>query len=250
MIRLTSLSTVTAVMVSVLSAGLAFAEAKLQPVPDPISTPNAVGVTNVSDHHHHYHGGGYGSGYCASCQGHGHGHGHGHYGGTYSPRSCPQCGQKSSNFWLFGLHQKYPADYGFNVPVPYPIEETPVQYWRYHPSAFYGEPGSVYPAVLPVVATPTDTTQLGYYYQRVPTWNQVPGMIPPPPNPAYYHQRACPMGSMCYPPYNLQVVPGTSPTMAPAKANSNPPAAPPQLEGPGPNASNSSAYPKLLPVSN
>ncbi len=34
---------------------------------------------------------------------------------------------------------------------------------------------------------PTDTTQLGYYYQKVPTWVPVPGMIPPPPQPEEWH---------------------------------------------------------------
>src|SRR5690606_31408820 len=46
------------------------------------------------------------------------------------------------------------------------------------------------PVTAPQVHMPTDTTQLGFYYQRVPTWAPVPGMIPPPPNPADYHYYA------------------------------------------------------------
>lgn len=34
---------------------------------------------------------------------------------------------------------------------------------------------------------PTDTTQLGYYYQKVPTWAPVPGRIPPAPQPGEWH---------------------------------------------------------------
>ena len=34
---------------------------------------------------------------------------------------------------------------------------------------------------------PTDTTQLGYYYQHAPTWHAYPGMIPPVPRPVDWH---------------------------------------------------------------
>src|SRR5690606_14167039 len=41
---------------------------------------------------------------------------------------------------------------------------------------------------------PTDTTQLGYYYQRAPQWMPTPGMIPPPPWPSNYTAREAPFG--------------------------------------------------------
>ncbi len=38
-----------------------------------------------------------------------------------------------------------------------------------------------------MIYTPTDTTQLGYYYQRVPVWQRRNGMIPPVPHPEAFH---------------------------------------------------------------
>lgn len=75
----------------------------------------------------------------------------------------------------------------FTPPARFPVERIPLQYLRYYPARWYGLPGSTLPAIAPQVHMPTDTTQLGFYYQRVPTWMPVPGMIPPPPNPAAYH---------------------------------------------------------------
>jgi hypothetical protein len=84
-------------------------------------------------------------------------------------------------------------DYGWTRPVKYPIRRVPVEYHRYWPTKWYGEPGTVQPyptgRQFPVVFTPTDTTQLGYYYQRVPTWRPNPAMIPPPPFPTQWHHR-------------------------------------------------------------
>lgn len=65
------------------------------------------------------------------------------------------------------------------------IDRIPVQYLRYYPGVWYGLPGSTLPVVAPQVHMPTDTTQLGFYYQRVPTWVPVPGMVPPSPIAAY-----------------------------------------------------------------
>lgn len=81
----------------------------------------------------------------------------------------------------------YGAYYDGKVPARYPVERIPVQYLRYYPAAWYGLPGSTLPVVAPQVHMPTDTTQLGFYHQRVPTWMPVPGMIPPPPNPTALH---------------------------------------------------------------
>lgn len=74
----------------------------------------------------------------------------------------------------------------YTPPARFPVERIPVQYLRYYPARWYGLPGSTLPAIAPQVHMPTDTTQLGFYSQRVPTWMPVPGMIPPPPNPAAY----------------------------------------------------------------
>ena len=79
------------------------------------------------------------------------------------------------------------ANDGWQMPGRAPVDRLQVQYLRYYPQRWYGTPGSALPQVAPQVYMPTDTTQLGFYYQRVPTWQPVPGMLPPPPNPAMLH---------------------------------------------------------------
>jgi hypothetical protein len=76
--------------------------------------------------------------------------------------------------------------YGYGpTPPRNTVDRIPVQYLRYYPGVWYGLPGSTLPVVAPQVHMPTDTTQLGFYYQRVPTWVPVPGMVPPSPIAAY-----------------------------------------------------------------
>lgn len=90
----------------------------------------------------------------------------------------------------------YPPDYGFSRPVKQPIYRIPVNYTNYYPTYWHGLPrpaGATAP-VFPQIAMPTDTTQLGYYYQRVPQWMPTPGMIPPPPFPPHYTAREAPFG--------------------------------------------------------
>lgn len=77
------------------------------------------------------------------------------------------------------------------LPYTTPVRRSPVWYKTYYPQQWYGLPGGgIHPNArrAPVIYTPTDTTQLGYYHQRVPLWLPRPGMIPPPPNP-YLLQR-------------------------------------------------------------
>lgn len=85
------------------------------------------------------------------------------------------------------------ADYGWTRPMKYPIRRIPVEYHRYWPTRWYGEPGTVPPPAtnrgFPMVYMPTDTTQLGFYYQRVPQWRPNPAMIPPAPWPTQWHHR-------------------------------------------------------------
>lgn len=84
----------------------------------------------------------------------------------------------------------YP-DAGWNPPVHYPVNHDWAWYNNAWPNAFYGNPGGGFTAQYPVVAQPTDTTQLGYYYHKVPTWQPRPDMIPPVPNPSMFHSRNC-----------------------------------------------------------
>ena len=84
---------------------------------------------------------------------------------------------------------------GFNPPAKNPIRQVPVTMSRGWPSRWYGEAGSAPTRAMqtfPTVAVPTDTTQLGYYYQRVPQWQANPGMLPPAPYPPNFHDRTCP----------------------------------------------------------
>lgn len=76
-------------------------------------------------------------------------------------------------------------------PAIHPAVRIPVGYQQWLPEVPYGDPRFGVPAgfpVAPMVYMPTDTTQLGYYYQRVPTWIPLPHMLPPPPYPSQYHR--------------------------------------------------------------
>lgn len=81
--------------------------------------------------------------------------------------------------------------HGWCPPSAQMIQRTNVQYQRYYSNQYMGQPGPSGPAYYPQIYMPTDTTQLGFYYQSVPTWQPRAGMIPPPPNPNMYHTRDC-----------------------------------------------------------
>ena len=99
---------------------------------------------------------------------------------------------------------------------------------------------------------PTDTTQLGYYYQTVPRWHPNPNMVPPAPNPRQWHQPLCQLqaqagyynnGSQYGGPVNA----GPQPTLAdPAPPSSNvQPVSPPPVT---PGLEKSAQTPSLVPV--
>lgn len=91
-------------------------------------------------------------------------------------------------------HAAPAGQYGAHGPVMYPIHRNPVVYQRYWPKYWYGDPRAGMPAGAyraPMVFLPTDTTQLGFYYQRVPQWQPNPGMLPPAPGPWIHHFRQC-----------------------------------------------------------
>jgi hypothetical protein len=75
-------------------------------------------------------------------------------------------------------------------PIRRPLYRVPVQYARYWPTSYYTggyDPALRYSQPLPMVYQPTDTTQLGFYHQRVPQWQPRPGAIPGPPWPPQWH---------------------------------------------------------------
>lgn len=91
---------------------------------------------------------------------------------------------------------KHSPDYGFSVPEKNPIYRRGVQYNQYYPAAWYGTPGGgIQPGapIYPTVYQPTDTTQLGYYYQHVPFWMPNPNALPPRPIPSQWHVLAPPV---------------------------------------------------------
>jgi hypothetical protein len=78
---------------------------------------------------------------------------------------------------------------GFRKPVSTPIQRDAMVYYHYWPAKWYGEPGWNLTPRFPMVYTPTDTTQLGFYYSRVPTWAPNPAMYPTMPRPSDWHRR-------------------------------------------------------------
>lgn len=122
-------------------------------------------------------------------------------------------------------------DHGWSVPRLTPVQRAPVVYRNYWPRTFHGQPTNYRPPVHPTVYTPTDTTQLGYYYTPVPTWQPNRAMRPPAPWPAFYHDRSCPPGGYC--PHSVAVSAGYAPAFQPQAPNV-PPTPTPADEAPAP----------------
>jgi hypothetical protein len=112
---------------------------------------------------------------CQHCQ-----HSHQHAGQCNNP-ACP-----------LSRFQLYP-DGGYNPPVNMPVNYNWAQYQQIVPAHPYGTAGGGFTAQYPVVPNPADTAQSGYYLHKVPSWQPQPGMIPPTPNPALFHNRICPV---------------------------------------------------------
>ncbi|NQV24001.1 MAG: hypothetical protein HQ518_06495 [Rhodopirellula sp.] len=109
--------------------------------------------------------------------------------------NCP--GKKG--FWTFPavrwvLDPDYYAvspDYGWSPPARVPVRRQNVTYQNYGPNTWGGNGAASQTAQRSqIIATPTDTTQLGYYYQHVPTW-QPKNILPVPPHPQHWHTRPC-----------------------------------------------------------
>lgn len=111
-------------------------------------------------------------------------------------QNCDTCqkGQKPGRTGC--IPPKAFPDSGWAPPVNYPVNYDGAWYGSYHPQAYYGSPGGGFIANYPTVYQPNDTTQLGYSYHKVPTWQSRPGMIPPTPFPGNFHSRGC-IGGHC-----------------------------------------------------
>lgn len=112
-------------------------------------------------------------------------------GGRHGYGCNPHYGPCRLGCWL-NAHSPYhrctyPPDHGFAPPAQRPIYPTPALYTN----MFAGQNGAGAVADPgyrhPMVYTPTDTTQLGYYYQQTPYWQRRAGMIPPVPHPDAWH---------------------------------------------------------------
>lgn len=165
---------------------------------------SAVHATGVGFQTTHWNGD------CQSCRnGNGFSHGNNCQGSgcfngpglSYDPHSnCPlgMCAANNgcltnSSLSSFFAGKAYP-DAGWAPPARLPVNRDTVWYANYYPQAFYGNPGGGFIGNYPQVYQPNDTTQLGYTYQTVPTWQSRPGMIPPAPVPSHFHTRVCPNG--------------------------------------------------------
>lgn len=129
-----------------------------------------------------------------------------------------------------GFYTRSP-DYGYIRVRKVPIERRHFSYERYWPAKWYGQPGSGQMSQhFPTVAVPTDTTQLGYYYQPVPQWQPNSAKIPPAPHPLQYHFRTkCPPMPNRPCPHNIvwiRSAPEQQPAAAPADQPIVPPPAP------------------------
>lgn len=94
---------------------------------------------------------------------------------------CPQNADGSS-----GRHKHRPPTAGWVAPGRIAMHRMWVPYHKFYPNAWNGQPAGPQQR-LPVIYTPTDTTQLGYYYQHAPTWHSYANMIPPVPRPVDWH---------------------------------------------------------------
>ena len=139
------------------------------------------------------------SGTCGNCQGQG----------------CPSCQNGScgngdmhhnGHVWQFinAFHPfgqcPHSPDYGYAPPgrvrTPHPQQ---VAYRKGFSDAWTGPQGAGMGMGGPrpvSVYMPTDTTQLGYYYQAVPRWQARRGMVPPTPTPSLWHRELC-QGQAC-----------------------------------------------------
>ena len=92
-------------------------------------------------------------------------------------------------------YYKYSPDHGWAKISKRPIVRQGLGYQAYWPQHWYGTTQHAAQMAnsvrYPTVANPTDTMQLGYYYQQVPRWQPMPQMLPAAPVPSKYHIRNC-----------------------------------------------------------
>ena len=150
-------------------------------------------------------------------------------GHRFANPSCEPRGSRCTSLWTQPLFPHSCAakccatkafpDAGWNPPTHMPVNYDGAWYGSYLPQHAYGTPGGGFIANYPTVYQPTDTTQLGYYYNKVPTWQSRSDMIPGVPYPSRFHARVCPQGGTgchgyqgaTYGPVNYGPVPASCP---------------------------------------
>lgn len=80
---------------------------------------------------------------------------------------------------------------GWCPPGKIRIRRERVQFNKYYPNYWSGAGPGIPQQYAPMVHTPTDTTQLGFYYQHAPSWTAQPWRIPGPAHPAAWHNPYC-----------------------------------------------------------
>jgi hypothetical protein len=86
---------------------------------------------------------------------------------------------------------------GFRPYASAPVYREAIVYYRYWPDKWYGDPSFNLRPMFPQVYMPTDTTQQGFYYARVPQWMPNPNMYPPAPRPEDWHRHVVYAGGAC-----------------------------------------------------
>ncbi len=197
-----------------------------------LTQSNAFGQMQPGNYHGNQ--GGSSSAACESCQ-------ISNYQSSPVYQTCDTCdggGSSACSFWTRPLFpnscaakccatKAYP-DAGWTPPARLPVNYDGAWYGAYVPQHAYGTPGGGFVANYPTVYQPTDTTQMGYYYHKVPTWQTRNDKIPGIPRPSDFHTRTCPgNGSGCFGHHGGYAVPvnsncqnwnsGNYATMAPAQ---------------------------------
>lgn len=199
--------TITALLIAIGSAGSAWAQQANDSVGMVrISSPPTRSLVGAQTGSSVQQVGGHRSAYGESCQA---GNGSPGYGypaggcptGNCPTGNCPTGGCPTGNcpggcpggcfHGKFGEHYcKHSPDYGYSPPAKYPLHRRGVEYTNYYPQQWYGAGADYSGSYAPMVYQPTDTTQLGYYYQHVPFWQPMPNRLPPRPVPAQWHIKA------------------------------------------------------------
>jgi hypothetical protein len=155
--------------------------------------------------------------------------------------------------YLLGSGGWYNPTEGFRPYAGAPVYREAIAYQRYWPDKWYGEPGFNLRPMFPQVYMPTDTTQQGFYYARVPQWMPNPNMYPPAPRPEDWHRHvvyAAGGGACGGVGAGVSVGAGTdggTPTLAPGQPTPAQPMPPQPPAGPPASLGNPAAQPVAPP---